>query len=466
MGENDTPQRYRFGDFTLSRARRSLRREGREIPLIPRYLDLLLMLVERRDAALRRQDIFDEVWSDVVVSDGALTQAIRTLRRALGEDGSGGVYIRTVSRHGYQFVCPVVEEVDTGDEPSPAVHEDSPEAGADADPDPWAGPLDRVMSAGSSEEVYQEAAEELHRLGTAESLRRLDRNPGHALGWARLRDSRWEVVGAGPVPLLHPSGGFEGWKELAALRLLRARRLVASRWASASTGGAIAGLLAGLLGGLLMTLVPGEGLPPGSLLLGLGVVGALMGGLGAAGVGSGLAAGEALVRSWRTPALVVLGAAGGGLVGALARRVADAFVEALFAVPALDLAGGVEGAVIGAAAGLGYGLSTSRPNGGMAAPRGRSRLRVSVVTGLACALAATALCGGGFRLGATSLQSVVRGFPQTKVRFEAFAPWLGEVDVGTRTRAGLGATEGLFFGVGLAAGLTRRPRRRGGHAGY
>jgi hypothetical protein len=215
-----------------------------------------------------------------------------------------------------------------------------------------------------------------------------------------------------------------------------------------------------------MTLVPGEGLPPGSLLLGLGVVGALMGGLGAAGVGSGLAAGEALVRSWRTPALVVLGAAGGGLVGALARRVADAFVEALFAVPALDLAGGVEGAVIGAAAGLGYGLSTSRPNGGMAAPRGRSRLRVSVVTGLACALAATALCGGGFRLGATSLQSVVRGFPQTKVRFEAFAPWLGEVDVGTRTRAGLGATEGLFFGVGLAAGLTRRPRRRGGHAGY
>ena len=33
---------------------------------------------------------------------------------------------------------------------------------------------------------------------------------------------------------------------------------------------------------------------------------------------------------------------------------------------------------LGAAAGLGYGLSTSRPNGGMVTPRGTSRLRVSL----------------------------------------------------------------------------------------
>jgi hypothetical protein len=185
-----------------------------------------------------------------------------------------------------------------------------------------------------------------------------------------------------------------------------------------------------------------------------------MGGLGAAGVGSGLAAAEALVRSWRTLALVILGAVGGGLVGAVARRLADALVEVLFAVPAFDLAGGVEGAAIGAAAGLGYGLSTWRANGGMAAPRGASRVRVSLATGLACALAAALLCTAGLRLGAQSLRSVVRGFPNTQVRFEAFAPLLGEGDVGRRTRGALGATEGLFFGVGLAAGLTRRPRRR------
>ena len=103
------PPRYRFAEFTLSPARRSLFRSGREVPLIPRYLDLLLLLVEKRSVALHRQEIFDRVWADVVVSDGALSQAVRTLRRTLGEDGER-VFVRTVSRHGYQFVCPVAEE--------------------------------------------------------------------------------------------------------------------------------------------------------------------------------------------------------------------------------------------------------------------------------------------------------------------------------------------------------------------
>jgi len=454
-----TPRRYRFGEFTLSPARRSLRRRGRDVPLIPRYLDLLLMLVERRSEALPRQEIFDRVWSDVVVSDGALTQAIRTLRRALGEVGSGGVFIRTVSRHGYQFICPVVEEDDRdGDHAAPAPLDSAP--GPDPTADPWEGPIAQLCAEETPEEASQEAAEELHRLGTVEALRRLDRHPGHARAWAHLRDTRWEVARAGPVPLLHPAGGFAGWRELIALRLGRARRLVASRWASASAGGAVAGLAAGVLAGLLMTLLPGAGLPPGSLLLGLALVGALMGGLGAAGVGSGLAAAEALVRSWRTPALVALGAAGGGLVGTLARRLADALVDAIFAVPALDLAGGIEGAVIGAAAGLGYGLSTSRSHGGMATPRGAARVGASLATGLACAALAALLCAGGFRLGAASLRSVVRGFPDSQVRFEAFAPLVGETAVGLRTRTALGAAEGLLFGAGLAAGLTRRPRRR------
>ena len=77
---------YRFGAFLLSPARRVLLEGGREVPLIPRYLDLLLLLVERRNEAVGRTVIFDSVWSDVVVSDGALSQAVRTLRRALGDD--------------------------------------------------------------------------------------------------------------------------------------------------------------------------------------------------------------------------------------------------------------------------------------------------------------------------------------------------------------------------------------------
>ena len=96
--------RYRFSDFTLSPRRRLLLREGREVPLIPRYFDLLVLLIEQRNVAVHRRDIFDLVWTDVIVSDSALSQAVRTLRRTLGDDSREPRFIRTVARHGYQFV--------------------------------------------------------------------------------------------------------------------------------------------------------------------------------------------------------------------------------------------------------------------------------------------------------------------------------------------------------------------------
>ena len=107
------PVRFRFAEFVLSPRRRLLLRNGTPVALIPKYLDLLLLLVARRHDAVSKQAIFDEVWSDVVVSDGALAQAVRTLRRTLGDDSREPRFIRTVSRHGYQFVwADVVEEID------------------------------------------------------------------------------------------------------------------------------------------------------------------------------------------------------------------------------------------------------------------------------------------------------------------------------------------------------------------
>ena len=68
---------------------------------------------------MHRREIFDAVWSDVVVSDGALSQAVRTLRRALGDDPREPVFIRTVSRHGYRFVfSDVTEQPDDGSLPA------------------------------------------------------------------------------------------------------------------------------------------------------------------------------------------------------------------------------------------------------------------------------------------------------------------------------------------------------------
>jgi DNA-binding winged helix-turn-helix (wHTH) protein len=121
MGEQNGSVRYRFGPFVLAPALRQLFEGEREVPLIPRYFDLLLLLVERRSEAIDRRLIFDRVWSDVVVSDGALSQAVRTLRRALGDDPREPRYIRTVARHGYRFVFEGVVEEQDRHAPGPAL---------------------------------------------------------------------------------------------------------------------------------------------------------------------------------------------------------------------------------------------------------------------------------------------------------------------------------------------------------
>jgi DNA-binding winged helix-turn-helix (wHTH) protein len=454
-------KRYRFADFTLSPSHRQLLRAGQEVPLIPRYFDLLVMLVERRHQAVHRREMMEKVWSDVVVSDGALSQAVRTLRRTLGDDGQDPAFIRTVSRHGYQFVYPqVVEEPDQG-----PLAQGPPElvaASTVGSGGPFEDALGQLLTPSSEafdgdSDGRRGAAETLHALGTGEALRRLDRRPGHALARALLRDTRWDVVGAGPVPLLGASGGLTALRILLSLRMRRAARVAERRWAAASGGGAGAGALAGVLGGLVLLASPGSE-ASASILIALALVGTVVGGLGAAGVGAGLAAAEAAVRSYRRLALVLLGAAGGGAVGLVAHVVARSALEGLFGQGPAAIGGGVEGLGLGAAAGLGYALATPRAEGGMAAPRGRQRLEVALVTALACALGGVLLTATGANLAGASLNLMGRSFQGSQVQLAPLARLLGERELGVVTRTVLAAWEGGLFGFGLAFGLTRRPR--------
>src|SRR5687767_10291183 len=191
---------YQFDDFVLSPRRRMLTRRGRELPLIPRYFDLLVFLVERRREAVHRREIFERIWSDVIVSDSALSQAVRTIRRVLGDDSREPRFVRTVSRHGYRFVfADVVEEDDEGEwqaeDMTPPLHEAPHEATAD----PYEPLLQRATSVAtnaSDEEEQREAAELLHGLSTSEALRRLGTRPRHAFARALLRDTRWDAAEA------------------------------------------------------------------------------------------------------------------------------------------------------------------------------------------------------------------------------------------------------------------------------
>lgn len=457
--------RYRFGRFVLSPARRVLCRDGREIALIPRYFDLLHLLIAQRNRAVTRQEIFDVVWADVVVSDGALTQAIRTIRRGLGDDPREPQFIRTVSRHGYQFIwADVREEPDDGPIASAPSSVAAP-AAATAPDDPfsrWLAVLLREGDAGSAtEEERYDAAIRLHELGTDEALRRLDERPGHAEARAILRDARWNAAGAGAVPLLSAESRTAAIADVLALRLRHAAALASARWASASLATAVAGIVAGLVGGCALALVPASttGL---DLAVTFAIVGALAGAAGGAGIGAGLAAAEAVARSARAVALTALGAVAGLLSGAVAQQVVRSIVSAVFGHSVAALPGALEGVVVGTAVGAGYALSTRRlPEGGMAAPRGSARARVALVTGLVAAVAGVGLAVAGRHLVGSSLDLIADAFAGSEVGLDALARLLGEDSIRPITRAIVNGLEALLFGAGLAFGLTRRPKYAG-----
>jgi DNA-binding winged helix-turn-helix (wHTH) protein len=478
--------RFRFGPFLVSPGHRSFRRDGQDVPLIARYFDLLVLLLVERHRVVTRQEIFDRVWSDVVVSDGALSQAVRTIRRSLGDDPREPRFIRTVSRHGYQFVGPeVIEEPDDGplgtilaavptvETTLPPTDASTTSAAPDALEDPEPGPisaaradpmealLDRLLKRPpylqASDEERNEAAEQLHALGTAEALRQLDGEPGHAEARAILRDARWNVPGAGDVALLGSPKPYASIGHLLALRLRRAARHTSNRWGSAALGGTAAGVLAGSAGGVALWLVP-ESRAHGDVVLALAAVGGVAGAIGAGGVGAGLAAAEAVARSARALALTVCGAVGGLLAGALAHALARAVLGGMFGRDLPAIGGWVEGVVLGAAAGIGYGWATTPlPGGGLAAPHGGARVRTALLTGLSCAAAAILLTLGGRHLVGSSLDVLASAFDGSSVGLAPLARLLGEEALRPVTRTVVSAAEGLLFGAGLAFGLTHRP---------
>jgi DNA-binding winged helix-turn-helix (wHTH) protein len=454
--------RYRFSEFIVSPRRRALVRNGREQALIPRYFDLLVFLVERRGEAVHRRDIFDQVWRDVVVSDSALSQAIRTIRRVLGDDSREPRFVRTVSRHGYQFVFPdVVEEEDNGEWPAADART------VESPTDPLPGDsfesllrrIARVPASTSDEEEQREAAERLHALGTAEALRRL--GAGRHAAWARalLRDSRWEAPEAGPVPILGEPGAFRVVWHLVRLRLRRAAGIAAARWAAASIGGGAAGAIGGVIGGVLLALAPGSGAPSAVAPV-LSLIGAACGALGGAGVGAGLAIAESVVRSRRTMALTAGGALGGGLVGLAVQLMGHWSLAVLVGVE-LSIGGGLEGATIGGAAGVGYGSATTRANGGLAAPRGLGRLRAAGLTAAACGIAAVGLALAGRPLAGGTIHAIAQASAGAQAVLTPLGRLIGEPGFGPATAALISLGEGATFGLGLALGLTRRSGVRG-----
>src|SRR6186713_2008256 len=99
--------RFRFDGFLLDPADRRLTRDGVAVDVNARYLDALALLVREHGKLVSKDRFLDEVWRGVPVTDEALTQCIKTLRRQLGDNVANPRFIETVPKHGYRFIAPV-----------------------------------------------------------------------------------------------------------------------------------------------------------------------------------------------------------------------------------------------------------------------------------------------------------------------------------------------------------------------
>ena len=111
---------YEFGEFRLDAKKHRLLRHGEVVPLSPKSIEALLLLVQNPGKPLEREALMQAVWADTFVEDANLTVAISHLRKALGQNGETAEYIETVPRVGYRFVADVRE---IREQPAPLIVE-------------------------------------------------------------------------------------------------------------------------------------------------------------------------------------------------------------------------------------------------------------------------------------------------------------------------------------------------------
>jgi DNA-binding winged helix-turn-helix (wHTH) protein len=99
--------RWAFGPFVLDAAAYRLTRDGVDVAVSPRHIELLAVLATRPAALVTKEELIATGWPDVAVSDNSLTQVISDLRQALADSASQPAYIQTVARRGYRFIAPV-----------------------------------------------------------------------------------------------------------------------------------------------------------------------------------------------------------------------------------------------------------------------------------------------------------------------------------------------------------------------
>ena len=121
------PRSWGFAGFRLDRVSRELAAaDGTVVALAAKAFEVLVHLIEHRDRVVTKDELLSVVWSDRVVEENTLTQAVSTLRRALGTGAGDHRLIMTVPGRGYRFVAALDDaDAPAGERPPAAAGDDA-----------------------------------------------------------------------------------------------------------------------------------------------------------------------------------------------------------------------------------------------------------------------------------------------------------------------------------------------------
>ena len=96
-------------DIELDLGRYELRRAGRRVRLEKKPMDLLILLVRRREQLVSREDIVATLWpSDLFIdTERNINNIVRKIRTALADDADRPRLLETVVGKGYRFIGPI-----------------------------------------------------------------------------------------------------------------------------------------------------------------------------------------------------------------------------------------------------------------------------------------------------------------------------------------------------------------------
>ena len=101
---------FRFGEVFFDPETRELFRKGKPVAISPKALRLVETLIERRPAAVSKQELQDALWPGVFVSESSLARLVNEARDAIGDSAEFSRFLRTVHRFGYAFSGPLAVE--------------------------------------------------------------------------------------------------------------------------------------------------------------------------------------------------------------------------------------------------------------------------------------------------------------------------------------------------------------------